>query len=606
MALVIIFVHIPARMQSPPKTISRSVKILLESSRKETFINLMILIIRSFIPLVALLLIRYFVDRLAGEAGGIVPSQLNTIAGLVVAMALTLLTDDLLASAGSYLSRKQSYLLEDRIASLIHGHAAVLGLKYFEDPSFYDSLSRAERDISWRPAAMVSDLILLLRGLISFIVMGYVLRTFGLIPLAVLVIVFVPVLWIKVKNSGRLYAAKKAVTPDSRQASYFSWLLTGEKPAREVKLFGLSGYFGKLFHRHFAAAKEPEIDVVRKNAVLDAAASVIKVLAFAAILIYASYSYIRSEIAAGELAMYLVAFRQAFIYLRDTVSGFSGLAENKLFIKDLFQFLDMESDMPENTEVTDTGSFIRLDIENLTFTYPGSIRPALEDINLTISKGEKIAIVGPNGSGKTTLAKLLCRLYDPDSGKVMLNGRSIRSYDLHSYRRLFSVVFQDFMLYFLSAAENICLSDNTAGVDGPRLNDAATRAGIASFIETLPQGYDTLLGHHTEGSRELSWGEWQKIAIARALYRDAPVIILDEPSSSLDADSEYEIFSDPERIINGRTCIFISHRLANIRSADRIVVLDNGHILETGSHEELMKAGGRYYSMFTRQKSMYR
>jgi ATP-binding cassette subfamily B protein len=373
-----------------------------------------------------------------------------------------------------------------------------------------------------------------------------------------------------------------------------------------VKLFGLSGYFGKLFHRHFAAAKEPEIDVVRKNAVLDAAASVIKVLAFAAILIYASYSYIRSEIAAGELAMYLVAFRQAFIYLRDTVSGFSGLAENKLFIKDLFQFLDMESDMPENTEVTDTGSFIRLDIENLTFTYPGSIRPALEDINLTISKGEKIAIVGPNGSGKTTLAKLLCRLYDPDSGKVMLNGRSIRSYDLHSYRRLFSVVFQDFMLYFLSAAENICLSDNTAGVDGPRLNDAATRAGIASFIETLPQGYDTLLGHHTEGSRELSWGEWQKIAIARALYRDAPVIILDEPSSSLDADSEYEIFSDPERIINGRTCIFISHRLANIRSADRIVVLDNGHILETGSHEELMKAGGRYYSMFTRQKSMYR
>jgi ATP-binding cassette subfamily B protein len=606
MALLTIFVNIHAEMTPGDKTIKRALKILLFSSRKETVLNLFILIVRSFIPLVALILIRYFVDGIAGEAGNGIASQVNAVTGLVMAMALTLLADDLLATAGYWLSKKQSYLLEDHIASMIHGHASILDLKYFEDPSFHDSLSKAERDISWRPAAMVSDLIIMLRGFISFLVTGYVLRTFGIIPLAVLVVVFIPVLWIRVRNSGRLYQVRKAVTSDARQASYFSWLLTGEKPAREVKLFDLSGYFGKLFRRYFAAAKEPEIEVVRKNSILEAISSVIKVIAFTGILIYASQSYLKAEIAAGQLAMYIVAFRQAIVYLRDAVSGFSGLSENRLFLGDLFQFLDLESDLSKSKKITDISSFNSLVAEGLTFTYPGAEHPALENINLTVNKGERVAIVGPNGSGKTTLVKLLCRLYDPDIGTIAINGRSVDNYDLKAYRRLFSVVFQDFMLYFLSAGDNIRLSQHDGDDDKSRINDAASRVGIASFLESLPGGYDTQLGHHTGGSRELSWGEWQKIAIARALYRDAPVLILDEPTSSLDADSEYEIFSDPERIINGRTCIFISHRLANIRSADRIIVLDNGHIVETGSHEELMSAGGRYYSMFTRQKSMYR
>ncbi len=304
--------------------------------------------------------------------------------------------------------------------------------------------------------------------------------------------------------------------------------------------------------------------------------------------------------------MYIIAFRQALVYLRDAVSGYSGLAENRLFLNDLFQFLDIEDYMPKNGKAMSIVSFNRLDVENLTYTYPGADSPALENISLQISKGEKVAIVGPNGSGKTTLAKLLCRLYDPDSGKITLDGESIDRYDVHEYRKLFSVVFQDFMLYYLTAGDNIRLADNTGSDNQERLRSAAAKAGVATLLESLPQGYETMLGHQTGGSRELSWGEWQKIAIARALYRDSPVLILDEPSSSLDADSEYDIFSDLDRIIDGRTCIFISHRLANVRDADRIIVLDKGRIAEAGSHDELMAAQGKYYSMFTRQKSMYR
>ena len=216
-----------------------------------------------------------------------------------------------------------------------------------------------------------------------------------------------------------------------------------------------------------------------------------------------------------------------------------------------------------------------------------------------------MAIVGPNGSGKTTLAKILCGLYEPDSGSVLLGGNDVGLFDRDAYRRLFSVVFQDFMLYYLTAAENIKLGDSSAPDGGERLKEAAARAGIAGFLEKLPEGYDTMLGHHTGGGRELSWGEWQKIAIARALYREAPVLILDEPSSSLDADSEYEIFSRLGEIAAGRTCILISHRLANVRDADRIIVLDRGMVAEAGTHDELMAAGGRYCTMFTRQKSLY-
>ena len=593
-------------MQSSGRITSRALKILMSSSGRATTASVVVLVLRSFLPLLAVLLIRFFVDRLTGSTEGVPVSAPGTVTGLIVAMALTLLADELLSYAGQYFARRQSFLVEGHISSMIHSHATGLGMRFFDDPVFYDSLSRAARDISWRPAAIVSDMIMLLRGVISFIAMAYILRTFGIVPLAILALVFLPVMWIRFRNSSRLYEARKSVTAESRQAAYFSWLMTGEKPAREVRLFGLGEYFEKLFRRYFRESREPELAAAKKNTVMDSIASVFKVAAFAGILVYATGSYLNSKITAGELAMYLVAFRQALVYLRDAVSGYAGLAENRLFLQDLFHFLDMEGSMTGSGAPPGPGAFREITVENVSFTYPDSSRPALENISLKISGGERVAVVGPNGSGKTTLVKLLCRLYDPDSGRILLNGNDISAIEPEAYRRLFSVVFQNFMLYFLSARDNIRLADTDRDEDPARVREAADMAGISELLEELPHGYDTMLGHHTEGSREMSWGEWQKIAIARALYREAPVLILDEPSSSLDADSEYEIFSDMGRITGGRTCIFISHRLSNVREADRIIVLDHGRIAETGTHDDLMKAGGKYFTLFTRQKSMYR
>ncbi|MEZ4996688.1 MAG: ABC transporter ATP-binding protein [Bacteroidales bacterium] len=629
------------------------------------------------LPLLAIILLRHFVDMITGAAvsgtgngaeaeqvaqsfaggagsfdGGYLFAGVSltaTLLWLIAFMALALLADDLLSFAGNYVTRKQSHLVEGYISSLIHGHASRLGLKYFEDPKFHDSLERAARDISWRPGAIISEFVLLSRGVISFLAMAWILRDFGYVPLIILVVVFIPVLLVRFRNSSRLYEVRKSVTEGRRQSAYFSWLLTGEKPAREVKLFGLGEYFEKLFRRYHRESGEPELRTVKRNIVPEGFASVLKVAAFGGILVYATSRYLRSDITAGELAMYLVAFRQALVYLRDVVTGYSGLAENRLFLQDLFSFLDLRPDMKGDVQAPEPESFSGLSAENLTFTYPGATAPALQDINFRISRGEKVAIVGPNGSGKTTLVKLLCRLYDPDSGNVRVNGSDAASFDPDSYRRLFSVVFQNFMLYYLSAGENITLGETgnsgrsagngaisaggTSGTGTPggstvsgatgsssgmspgnrhaaaaagSVSAAAAAAGISELLESLPEGYDTRLGHHTEGSRELSWGEWQKIAIARAIFRKSPVLILDEPSSSLDADSEYEIFSNLGKITGGRTSIFISHRLSNVRDADRIIVLDGGRMVETGTHDELMAAGGKYHSMFTRQKSMYR
>ena len=245
-------------------------------------------------------------------------------------------------------------------------------------------------------------------------------------------------------------------------------------------------------------------------------------------------------------------------------------------------------------------------IDNLSFTYPGNNFRTISNVSFEIKKGEIIALVGPNGAGKSTLVRLLCRLYDPDSGKVTYDGSDIRNMDPEEYRKHFSVVFQDFMLYNLSAGENIRMGNIDEKNPDGKIKATAVTTGVHELIDNLPSGYETVIGNLFDDSRELSWGEWQKISLARALFRDAPLLILDEPSSALDADTEYDIFSRFREIVKGRTSILISHRFTNVSLADRIIVLDKGEIAETGTHDELMKKGGIYFTMFTKQSSRFK
>jgi ATP-binding cassette subfamily B protein len=306
------------------------------------------------------------------------------------------------------------------------------------------------------------------------------------------------------------------------------------------------------------------------------------------------------------MAMFLLAFRQGMIYIKDLFSSLAGLYEDSLFIGDTFEFLNLKESVTAAEPVIVPAQLKeKIVADNVSFTYPGNSFRTINNVSFEIKRGEIIALVGPNGAGKSTLVRLLCRLYDSDSGNLKYDGSDIRNIDPEEYRKQFSVIFQDFMLYNLTAGENIRMGNIDEKNPAVRIKASAKSTGVHDLIDNLPNGYETVIGNLFDDSRELSWGEWQKIALARALFRDAPILILDEPSSALDADTEYDIFSRFREIVKGRTSILISHRFTNVNLADRIIVLDKGEIAETGTHEQLMKRGGMYFTMFTKQSSRF-
>jgi ATP-binding cassette subfamily B protein len=315
---------------------------------------------------------------------------------------------------------------------------------------------------------------------------------------------------------------------------------------------------------------------------------------------------INGKLSIGQMAMFLLAFRQGMVYIKELLISMAGLYEDGLFIGDTFEFLNLKENICAKEPIANISQLKdKIIVENLSFTYPGNIEKTINNVSFQIKKGEIIAFVGANGAGKSTLVRLLCRLFDPDSGTVRYDDNDIKNIDPEEYRRQFSVVFQDFMLYNLTAGENIRMGNIDKSNDDNKIRSAASATGVHEMINNLPNGYDTLIGNLFDDSRELSWGEWQKIALARALFRDAPILILDEPSSALDADTEYDIFNRFREIVKDRTSILISHRFTNVSLADKIIVLNKGMVAESGTHDELMEKKGIYFTMFTKQSSRF-
>jgi len=444
------------------------------------------------------------------------------------------------------------------------------------------------------------------RGLLSLLLMAGLLISLHWSVAAALIVVNIPGIWLRLHYADILYNFQRDQTPEARKSAYFNWLLTGDRPSRELRLFGLGNYFISLFRKSFLRQKEEELTIVRKRTLIELISDLIKAVVILIILVFIARQTINEKLTLGQMAMFLLAFRQGMIYIKDLFGSLAALYEDSLFITDTFEFLELkETVTASDPEIIPSPLSESIIIDNLTFSYPGNNIPAINNITFEIKKGEIIALVGPNGAGKSTLVKLLTRLYDPDSGSVKYDGNDIRNIDPEKYRSNFSVVFQDFMLYNLKAGENIRLGNINENEPDEKIKSVASITGVHEIISNLPNGYNTVIGTLFDDSRELSWGEWQKIALARALFRDASVLILDEPSSALDANTEYDIFNRFSELVQGRTSILISHRFTNVSIADRIIVLDKGAIIETGTHDELMKKDGIYYSMYRKQSSRF-
>jgi ATP-binding cassette, subfamily B, bacterial len=591
-------------MREKIKLFRESLKLVWKSAPGWTFINIVISFLRSVFPLLLIWLLKIVVDDITKAAGSAIPIKDITLP--VIYVAIVWFLDEASSDYSNYVRKKQGYKLEIYMYGLLHAKAIKLDLINFERPEYFDCLTRASREAPWRPNSILNNLVSMLRGLISLILMAGLILTLHWTLAILLLVANIPGIWLRLYYADILYNFQKKQTPEARKSAYFNWLLTGDRPSREIRLFGLGNYFISLFKKSFQKQKEEEIRIIKRRTLIELISNLFKASALFITILFIARQTITGKITIGQMAMFLLAFRQGMLYIKDLLGSMAGLYEDSLFIADTFEFLNLKETLIATEPIVVPQLFSKKIVaENLSFTYPGNTTSTIRNVSFEINKGEIIALVGPNGAGKSTLVRLLCRLYDPDSGSLKFDNADIKNIDPEVYRKQFSVVFQDFMLYNLSAGENIRMGNVDDGESDGRLKTAALATGVHDLIDKLPNGYDTIIGNLFEDSRELSWGEWQKIALSRALYRNAPVLILDEPSSSLDADTEFDIFSRFREIVKGRTSVLISHRFTNVSLADRIIVLDKGEIAETGTHGELMKLGGIYYNMYTKQSSRF-
>jgi ATP-binding cassette, subfamily B, bacterial len=593
-------------MKEKIKLFRESLKLVWASAPGWATVNASISFVRSFLPLALLYLIKLLIDNITKASSGAPGIGFKQVLWLIIAVVVVYFLDEISTDFGNFVRKKQALKLESYMFDLLHTKSIKLDLINFERPDYFDCLTRASGEAPWRPNSILNNLVSMFRGVISLVLMAGLLAGLNWSLAVLLLVVNIPAIWLRLHYADIIYNFQRDQTPEARKTTYFNWLLTGDRPSRELRLFGLGDYFKSLFRKSFLKQKEEEIRIIGKRTSIETISNIFKATAVFAVLLFIARETINKRLSLGEMAMFILAFRQGMMYIKDIFGSLAGLYEDSLFIGDTFEFLNLkEKIVAEEPAIVPFPFSRKINILNLSFSYPGNNLPVINNVTIEIQKGEIVALVGPNGAGKSTLVRLLCRLYDPESGHIMLDGNDIRNMDPVEYRKFFSVVFQDFMLYNLTAGENIRLGNTSVEDPKEKIISAAFSSGVDNLISSLPRGYDTVIGNLFDDSRELSWGEWQKIALARALFRDAPILILDEPSSALDAETEYEIFSRFREIVKGRTSILISHRFTNVKLADRIVVLNKGAVEESGTHDELMTKKGLYYSMYIKQRSRF-
>jgi ATP-binding cassette subfamily B protein len=486
-------------------------------------------------------------------------------------------------------------------------HATSLDLVSFEDPVFYDKMERARRQTTARLGMLASlagmaQQFLTLLSMLSAVVLVYPWL------LLLLVVATIPVFLGETRFALLNYSMLYRYTPERRELDYLRYLGASSESAKEIKIFGLGNYLGDrsraLFDRFYAENKKLAIQRTTHGALLNLAPTGAYYIAYALILVKA----LKGLLSVGDLTLATGAFSRARSIMESLVSGLAGIAEQSLFIKDLFDFFDTQAVIVSKPNALSVPRPIRrgFEFQNVSFSYAGSHQKVLSNVSFQFDAGEKIALVGENGAGKTTLVKLLARLYEPTEGRILLDGVDLRDYSVEELRHEIGVIFQDYMRYDMLATENIGFGRIDQAADEARIERSAEKSLAAPVIEKLPKNYRQMLGRRFEGGVDLSTGQWQKIALARAYMRDAQILILDEPTASLDARAEFEVYQRFVELTAGKMAILISHRFSTVRMADRILVLEKGFIAEQGSHRELLALGGKYAELFELQAAGYR
>jgi ATP-binding cassette subfamily B protein len=586
----------------------RPLKLVWESARTWSVAALLLMLLQALLPLASLYLVKLTVDAVAEGIG--TPDKAAALRSVLLLVTLTgasaMLASACRAASG-VVQEHQGQLVTDHVADIIHRQSAVIGLSCYEDPRYHDSLYRAQREAPYRPTRVVRGLTQLAQNAVSLGALAGMLSWLHPAVAAVLFGTVLPVVLVRIASADRLYFWRRRRTETERRVYEYHQMLTGLQHAKELRLFNLGGVFMQRYRDLRAVMRGERLDLAKRRSAAELLAQGAAMLALFGMLAFVAWRTLQGVMTLGDMVMYHQAFQRAQSALQGIMEGLAGLYEDSLFLNDFSAFLDLKPEIAAPADPMTPPRPMRSGIcfEDVRFRYPGAGREVLHGADLRIGPGEVVALVGENGAGKSTLAKLLCRLYDPTEGRITFDGADFRLFDPEALRREITAIFQDYVQYPLSVRENIWIGDVRLDPLDGRVEEAARRAGAEEMIGRLSEGYETLLGRRFEKGEELSIGEWQKIALARAFLRDAQLIVLDEPTSSMSARTEHEFFQSFHTLLKERSALLISHRFSTTRMADTICVMEEGRIVERGSHDELLRTGGRYARMYGLQAGYY-
>ena len=549
-------------------------------------------------------------DGIAADPGARDPF-VRAVVLLAVAQLALLLASSFFQTLGNICQQLLQERLAIHVQSLIMRHASGLDLADFENAAYYDQLQQAQRESANRPVQMVSQVFNLARSVVTFATLFALLLGLGPWIAAATLIAPIPAFISGSRYGWWGFQQMRRQSPTRRLLSYLTTVVTTDEYAKEIKLFGLGDHFIQRYEEVAEGYYEATRGLLLRRYWAGFAWGALTVLASSGTFLFVAWRAVQGFLTLGQLTVFTGAATQIQGAFQGILGGFQGIYENGLYLSTLYDLLNRAPTITRPDAAAPVRRPFRRGIEfrNVTYRYPSNDLPALEGVSFTITPGETVALVGRNGAGKSTIVKLLGRLYDPDEGEILIDGRDIREYDPDELRGEFAVMFQDYAAYQLSVGENIGVGNvRVADAAGP-IARAAERAGADGVIGGLPDGFDTVLGKWFEGGHQLSGGEWQKIALARAFMRegdDAQILILDEPTAALDAKAEHDLFVRLKTLTKGRMALYISHRFSTVRMADRILVLERGRLIEEGTHEELMLLDSRYADLFELQAASYR
>lgn len=587
--------------------LGRTLAVLWQASPVHTLITAGSSLVQGVIPAASLWIAKLLLDAVAevieGRAGG--PEEaFARLLGLLALQVGVGASGTLLATLQNWARELLGDALQNRISRRILGKAAILEVERFEHSETYDALRNAYAEVGVRPLGVAMQAMGLAQAGITLASVGVLLGRLGpeIVPLVLLAAL--PGVAVSTRFGAENYRLIRSRTPEARAQNYLGQILTSDSLVKEVRVFGFDTYLLARWNEFYAKFRSQLVPLLRRRGAWGALAALVSAVLIALATLVVLRRVVAGEVTVGDFSLFALGIAQVQGQFSNLLGGLSGVYQNLLYMRNLFEFLELPArDLDAGEEWT--GPIETIEFQDVSFGYPLTDRQVLRGVSLEVRRGEALALVGENGAGKTTLVKLLTRLYEPSSGRILLNGVDASRFSPRSVQREMSIVFQDFGQYHLSARENVALGGLDRLHDDAAIREAGERAGASEFVSRLPAGYDTMLGRMFAGGVQLSGGEWQRLALARLHFRQGSVLVFDEPTAALDAAAEFAVIERLRAAARDRITVLISHRFSTVRLADRIVVLEDGAVVEAGSHQDLLARGGAYAHLYSLQARGY-